>query len=274
MYARYGKLFPAIPTLGRTTHMTTTPSASTTPAPLPARVTAAPLTEFAADIVLRSVPEVRRQTYVDAVQPHDTLAAAELYLWNSYMSATLLRATGIVEVQVRNRIDIGLREWNTRNGGDEKWICDPVGILADIVKPASNKPLAKFANLSTTPEAATHDDYVAGLSFGSWIRLLPKKGIKSSENPRLLMWDEVFRGVLGQPKGHPPAVTSDQLFRLLKLRNRAAHHRPLLDTTALQVCHQDVLEVLGRFDRPLKQWMQNEKWIPRAVQAMPTVRLF
>jgi len=237
-------------------------------------VTTTPLTEFAAGIVLRSVPEARRQTYIDAVQPHDILAAAELYLWNSFMSAALLRTTGIVEVQVRNRIDSGLREWNLQNGGSEGWICDPVGALADIVKPASDKPLTKYANLSTVPKNATHDDYVAGLSFGSWVRLLPKKGIRSSGNPRLRMWNEVFRDVLGHPKRQPPAVASDQLFRLLTLRNRAAHHRPLLDTKALQICHQDVLEVLGRFDRPLKQWMQNEKWIPRAVQAMPPVRLF
>jgi hypothetical protein len=246
------------------------PAASARFAP---QVTTTPLTEFTADIVLRSVPEVRRQIYVEAVQPHDTLAAAELYLWNTYMSATLLRATGIVEVQVRNRIDAGLRAWNTRSGGDEGWICNPVGILTDIVKPASNKPLTKFANLSTT-ENATHDDYVAGLPFGSRIRLLPNKGVTSPRNPRLQMWDAVFRDALGHAERAPHGAASDQLFRLLTIRNRAAHHRPLLDTKALQMCHQDVLEVLGRFDRPLKQWMQTEKWIPRAVQAMPAVRLF
>ena len=220
-----------------------------------------------AQMVLSSIPEVRRRIYIDAAGSHEIGLAAQLYLWNTYMSATVLRTTGIVEVQVRNRMDCALREWNECNGGSHRWIEEPVGELAKVVRPSGNKPLHKLADTTTVVGKPTHDDYVAGLTFGAWARLLPRPKVNES-NPRLLMWNGALATALGAEDELPHVVIA-QLLRIVEMRNRAAHHRPLIELAALNRCHQDVVATLRRINEPLGRWMRNEKWIPQVVKCSP-----
>lgn len=231
--------------------------------------TTAPLTGNSALAVLSTILAIRKKTYLDAVHLGDMTAAPELYLWNTYMAATILRTTGIVEVHVRNRIDEALRQWNLVRGGSGEWITEPEDVLASLVKPAAGKTLAERADITSVDGAATHDDLVAELPFGTWARLLPSPNV-TMRNPRMRICREALEPVFGIP-GRPPKATTAQMMRLVQMRNRAAHHRPLLDTKALHRCHQDVLDVLSQLDLRLRRWMKQEKWIVRGIEAMPSL---
>lgn len=232
-------------------------------------ITNEPLTAGAAQLILATIPHVRLQNYLDrALEGPEH--SARLYLWNSYMAAVVQRSTGLVEVQLRNAIDMGLRRWNTMHGGRPEWIVNPVGPLTAVVRPAAGRPLRSYAETASVSGDPTHDDLVAGLSFGSWVRLLPRPGATSG-NPRTVLWNEALKSALGAGT-EPVTAYGSRLRRLVNVRNRAAHHRPLLEVRLLNDAHRDCVEVLRQLNGPLARWFRAEKWIPKAIAEMPTTR--
>ena len=77
------------------------------------KISTNPVTKTSAEIILGSLPEARRQRYMDLAGQKGPLVAAQIYLWNSYVAAAILRTTGFAEVQLRTVIDESFAEWNT-----------------------------------------------------------------------------------------------------------------------------------------------------------------
>lgn len=225
--------------------------------------------ERSATLLLESIPSARIQIYKDIAGSGDDVLAAELYLWNSYMAATVQRATGIVEVLLRNLINDAFSDWNSRcpQNGTRNWITSPIGKLQRIVFPSGGKSLKKHAHTNTVEGEPTHDDLVAGLPFGSWTQLLPHKGRQSAENPRYVLWKEALEPVLHQANETSfPQRARDLAF----MRNRASHHRPLLSNLSkIEKTHQDCVEVATAINPGMGSWMRSEKWIPQALKLFP-----
>ncbi|ATZ05819.1 hypothetical protein HMPREF3148_06060 [Corynebacterium sp. HMSC05D08] len=104
---------------------------------------------------------------MDIVDRGDMRLAARLYLWNSYLAATVQRTTGIVEVLLRNVIDTSFAQWNSGEPrcGSSEWIEYPEAELAKIVLGRRNRSrgLASYSDVSSVRGIPTHDDLVAGL---------------------------------------------------------------------------------------------------------------
>ncbi|NMF33096.1 hypothetical protein HF851_12600 [Corynebacterium ammoniagenes] len=93
---------------------------------------------------MSALPEVRRNTYLEiagrgsAGSSELQVLAARLYIWNGYLASVIDRATGEVEVLLRNCMNEGFVEWNSAHpqNGSREWLCYPEGELAKVVAPA------------------------------------------------------------------------------------------------------------------------------------------
>jgi len=99
-------------------------------------------------------------------------------------------------------------------------------------------------------DGVTHDDVVAQLMFGAWVKLIrPLSAAASSQRHRLL-WEEAVSSAF------PNADTTDagriliggQLETLRRLRNRVAHHDNLLGVEANRRFN-GMLSLLTKIDR-------------------------
>ena len=235
-----------------------------------------PVTEREAEIILTSLPDARKRTYLRIAEEHGTRAvplgvmAARLYVWNGYLSAVVERTTGEIEVLLRNFIDQRFGEWNCRASkeGKREWLLAPEGILANLVSPKSSgkKPLREYANLETVNGVPTHDDYVAGLTFGNWVHLLPK-GHAGPKNIRVQLWEEALAPSLYRPNR---ISFQKHAMRAKDMRNRASHRRPLVkELKEVELTHQSCVEIAAKINPEMGRWIREEKWIPRALGECP-----
>lgn len=230
------------------------------------KISTNPVTKTSAEIILGSLPEARRQRYMDLAGQKGPLVAAQIYLWNSYVAAAILRTTGFAEVQLRTVIDESFAEWNIQHGGTREWITDPVDLLATVVA-QPKRPLRSFADLKTAGPNPTHNDYVAGLSFGSWTQLLPTSHYQNDRNPRHVLWVEAIRPRLT----HADETNfSSRANSLRTIRNRASHHRPIIsEENAVRQAHQDSVELCKMINPKLGEWLRRERWILEALNQSP-----
>lgn len=230
------------------------------------------ITSNEASAIMAALPDGRRNTYLKIAQKNSsldpTIAAARLYVWNGYLASVVDRATGEVEVLLRNCIDEGFSEWNSapQQNGSREWLLFPEGALSEIVTPAENKPLTEYAHLSTVQGAPVHDDYVAGLTFGNWVHLLPKPHAKEN-NPRVILWNEALEP---RVRGLNRVNFQKRAMFVKDIRNRATHRRPLIkDIRAIEKVHQSCVELSRAMNPELGEWIRNERWIPEALKQSP-----
>lgn len=160
--------------------------------------------ESTENIIAAQIGSARLSTYLTQAQG-DRSRALALYLWNLESSAAVLSTTAMVEVHLRNTVDLALKSWNaaqdyTAEPGREgpysqEWIEDPAPRIRNIVAPARRVSLKdksrssmKDINNKNTKPYPTHDDYVAGLTFGTWTSLLPHPDA-GSNNIRVAIWE-------------------------------------------------------------------------------------
>ncbi|MFR9875965.1 hypothetical protein [Corynebacterium striatum] len=233
-----------------------------------------PLTYTDAHRIVDALPRPRRQAYLDIAKKHAEteqriiILAAELYLWNGYLASVVDRTTGEVEVLLRNFIDRALAQWNSKSpqNGSPEWLTNPEGKLKELVIPSEGTALKEYGHTQTVGGIPTHDDYVAGLTFGNWVHLLPKKHAREN-NARVILWNEAFAPHLNSPD----RVDFQQRVMAVKdIRNRATHRRPLIkDTDAVSRTHQDCVTIAKAINEDLGIWLRNEKWIPQALKQSP-----
>jgi hypothetical protein len=98
----------------------------------------------------------------------------------------------------------------------------------------------------------THDDVVAQLMFGAWVKLIRPISKTESSAPQKQLWTEVLR------RAFPDSDQSDagrraigtQLETMRQLRNRVAHHDNLLE---VDIRHRQngALSLLSKVDPAL-----------------------
>jgi hypothetical protein len=203
----------------------------------------------------------RLSTYLSAAGG-DADRATDLYLWATEVSGALHAQLSFVELAVRNSIDRRLVEWNDAQGHGPEWTGD--GRAAPLLYQLLRKPL-RDARTWADKEAAlrhprhprhgvgvTHDDVVAQLMFGAWVKLIRPISKTESSAPQKQLWTEVLR------RAFPDSDQSDagrraigtQLETMRQLRNRVAHHDNLLE---VDIRHRQngALSLLSKVDPAL-----------------------
>ncbi|MCQ9353043.1 hypothetical protein NQ015_08615 [Corynebacterium sp. 153RC1] len=233
-----------------------------------------PLTATEANFILNALPSSRRKTYLDLANEHSrnsqeiNLLAATLYVWNGYVASAVDRATGEVEIMLRNLIDKSFSTWNSAypRSGSTEWILHPEGVLKDLVWPSGQKKLQHYADIRKESTAPTHDDYVAGLTFGNWVHLLPRNHA-TDRNSRVILWKEAI-----EPNTSAMNMRSFQsaAMQVKNMRNRATHRRPIIkDINLLQSTHGNCIEIAKAIDPAVGTWLRNQRWIPDALAKNP-----
>jgi hypothetical protein len=165
----------------------------------------------------RLLTRERLRSYLIATHG-DHQRALALYEWNLLASAAVLHTTGIVEVIVRNALDLQLVHWTNRHQqGDwfEVIPLDPRGRadVARAIRRSSRNPSAPII----------HGKVVAELNFGFWRYLTARRYFSTLWLPAL---HEAFPFGPENHRARQRAVHHN-LEGLTLLRNRAAHHEPI-----------------------------------------------
>ena len=232
-----------------------------------------------ATLILGALPAPRKRPYLDlAAQYADSetevlILAARLYIWNGDVAAAVDRAACEVEIQLRNFMDRGFSQWNTNppRCGSPEWLLQPRGELATITTNKNGVALSSMAEIQPNIVAPTHDDYVAGLTFGQWVHLLPKPHA-GERNARVILWNEALEPNLspyGQNSTNRRSFQG-QALAVKELRNRATHRRPLVkNQNSIQNAHRDCIELLRAINPELGDWFKDQKWIPNILAMSP-----
>lgn len=176
----------------------------------------------------------------------DRLRALRLYEWNAAVSAALQHDLSHLEVGLRNAYDRALCDG--RDDRERHWVFDADRLFppawqkaANGVRYDANKTTRKLlANAIRSAAGSTcalppAGKVIAELSFGFWRYLSVKRHDQRLWIPYL---HRAFR------PGVARRAVDEPIKRLHRLRNRVAHHEPLLGIDLLARC-DDVLALAG-----------------------------
>ncbi|MDP5228214.1 MULTISPECIES: hypothetical protein [Arthrobacter] len=226
-----------------------------------------------------AVTPIRMGTYLAAAQQDATLAR-DFYVWDRDIAAAFLADIAIVEVALRNAMDVQLVK---AYGAD--WYSQDIGLDS----PSRSKLAQAWDRL---PQARrTHGHLVAGLMFGFWRGLLEPGGYVGKEPQRFHfshegLWNSVlskaFRGGRLVAAADGSQFTRSWTLGVVSIvhavRNRAAHHEPFVSgfplpgqQTRLQIQdgHDACLKLTGLLDRDLADWMRNTSSLPGLIGTRP-----
>lgn len=210
----------------------------------------------------KSIAPARMGTYL-AAGSQDADAALKLYLWDRELSVAFLADLAILEVALRNAMNAQLAaKWGDR------WFESSEIRLDD----RTCRALAD-AWRRTSPDRSP-GRIVAQCMFGFW-RALLDKGDHVGIEPRRIRCDyetQLWRGVLDKafPGGRAQAARDSERWnraytlavvsRVNDLRNRVAHHEPLVNGFPLSgqrfrrtphEAHEDCMRLASMLDRDL-----------------------
>jgi hypothetical protein len=190
----------------------------------------------------------RLSTYRGVVGNDDGKALA-LYCWNTAVSAALYVPLQGLEVSLRNTVAAELTAYKGTNWFDQVTLRSVE--LQQIA--AAKAELAKRGRPCTGPRL------IAELSFGFWVALLGKSYTHS-------LWTPALR------KGFEAKLDRRRLFEKLdhlrRLRNRIAHHEPILGRD-LHADHASILTVVGWICRDTRRWLEHQSGVVALLSQKP-----
>lgn len=231
--------------------------------------------------IATKIGSARLSTYLQEASGNHT-KALELYLWNLEAAAAVISTTSLVEVYLRNTIDLAVGNWNisqryTLEPGrtspySREWLLDPSPRLKnDIVKPGTPQSLLdageksmKDINNQRTKPTPTHDDYIAGLTFGTWTYILPHP-TAGTNNIRVDIWDNELSKHFSKPR----KTVYYWAQHLRYARNRSSHLEPLLNISELQHFHRCASRLLNSLDPAAASWFAGQAYLPTVISKKP-----
>lgn len=226
----------------------------------------------------------RFAAYLGATQ--DQVAALDLYVWDRDLSSAFFSDIAIIEVAMRHAMhrelvaDLGPL-WDTLS---ERWDTRTQRKLSEARSRLGNR--------------LTPDRLVAELMFGFWLGLLDEGGRATPfGSAKRVKYEELWRSTLHRafPGANPAARRAGvrasrswvhgQVAMVAALRNRVAHHEPLIngvslpgqkDVTGRPVrittaqAHEACLTVAGLIDRDLAGWLQRTTSVPMLMRRQPS----
>lgn len=189
----------------------------------------------------------RFQTYL-ALAGGDRSVGLDLYEWNVAMSAAVLHDLAHLEVGLRNVYDRALGAVVVGGG---HWTATPHVFFAPLIRraadgstyDANDKPRQQIraAVRAAGGPSAAPGKVIADLTFGFWRYL-------STRAHDAALWMPYLRH--GFVAGTARRDVDDPAGRMNILRNRVAHHEPLLQTN-LTARRADVVDFAGRISPDL-----------------------
>ncbi|HTC59219.1 MAG TPA: hypothetical protein VK691_03780 [Solirubrobacteraceae bacterium] len=215
-----------------------------------------------------SVPRLGRYL---ATAGNDRDRALSLYDWNARISAATLRDLAHLEVAIRNAYDSALRA--NIPAGQIDWTSAAMTAFPPVYRTKRaaggrtrqvdiNRKAREILNASIQSaggSSAPPGKVVANLTFGFWRYLSSKAHEKN-------LWVPYLHNAF-PPKTSRSDVDA-RIGRLHDLRNRAAHHEPLLDTD-LVARLDDLLWIAERLDSSLADFIRSSTDIPALIASRP-----
>jgi hypothetical protein len=189
----------------------------------------------------------------------DRCRALSLYDWNARVSAAVLRDIAHLEVALRNAYDIALIPATPADKGHwtaaattvfppvERTKRAPDGSPRRVDINEKTRAILESALQAAGGVSAPPGKVIANLTFGFWRYLSSKAHEKS-------LWVPYLHNAF-PPKTSRSDVDS-RVGRLHDLRNRAAHHEPLLDADLIARL-DDLLWITERLEPSLAQFIQS-----------------
>lgn len=183
--------------------------------------------------------------------------ALELYAWNCRASIALFELIGWFEVGWRNNIDRAI--CGNRSAGEPHWLFDHTFPLQPRTW-ARVTAAVRTVHLRTA--RPTPDQVIAELTLGFW--RFTARGY----------WTTVWRAHLSHAFPHAPgpprAASMDrQLDRIIKLRNRIAHHEPVGPVSAVLATVEDIFTIGHWISPAMAAWWRARTAAVRVLTARP-----
>lgn len=220
--------------------------------------------------------------------------AMRLYRWNLELSGAIHESLGIVEVTMRNSIDAQLQIWNQARPAavgtalyGTNWVERPARPLEGLLNPrgrggrspkstyeSARERAIKDSNLRDPSHprhaaAPNHDDIVAHITFGTWVKLLPSRRDSQGRiepSGQRGLWVNALRHSF--PHHPDPLVIHHWANRLHLLRNRIAHVEPLIATDVMSY-HRSAARLLRAIDPAMGDWYAGISRIPEVYRRRP-----
>lgn len=236
-----------------------------------------------AEALTRAISPDRLGTYLAAAEG-DRERALKLYLWDRDVAAAVLADIAIVEVAVRNALNGAL---TVLHGAD--WYTKEFG-LDDRCRSQLAQAWDRLSKQQRTPGRV-----VARMTLGFWVNLLDAGGsIGRPPQQWKADYETLWRsGLSGAFRGGSlEAATTDERFtrswthslasEVLAVRNRAAHHEPMLTGIPLPGQRQATVSrisvdegyiayrrLLRMVDRDLDAWLVGNSTVIATLAARP-----
>lgn len=194
------------------------------------------------------------------------MLALELYEWNAEVSAAFQHDLAHLEVALRNVYDAALAA--AAGPGTSHWTQDALGIFPVSRQKAKDgtyvdRNRAPREQVAKAVQAAGRNappgKVVAELTFGFWRYLSTKAHDQSLWIPYL---HKAFAAGTSRPQVDKP------IGRLHKLRNRVAHHEPLLRQDLAQR-HADLLSIAVLISSELHTYILTHSRVPSLLFERP-----
>lgn len=216
----------------------------------------------------------------------------ELYLWNVRLSAAFAEVIALAEVILRNAMAEQLAgaysaTWYARDElFDDRTINGFRGTWRSITMPTdvqTGKPASK--TLHSVPAGKM----VAESNFGCWVNLLDKGGtrgdgpFKRNVDYDSTLWRKALHRAFPNSGGRRTTVFTTA-SHVRSLRNRVAHHEPLIAgiplhgqndrrgrtrRLALPDAHAEVLRLIEFIDKSVATWLGQNSRVPQILAARP-----
>jgi len=196
--------------------------------------------------------------------------ALSLYVWNGKVAAALLRDIADAEVLVRNAFDRALSDsWSEGTG---HWILDPASPILRVrwrlgkhhqhmdLNGLNRAYVAEAIRKLGGLGVATPGRILASLTFGFWVSMTSRAREED-------LWVQHISRAFVSP--HPTRRTVEARMRLINdLRNRVAHHEPLLKFK-LEQDHERLLELCGWLDERVSNHIREHSSVPQLLTERP-----
>ncbi len=178
----------------------------------------------------------------------DRAQAIALYGLNTRLSESLYTPLQTLEVALRNRIHTVLAE---AKGAD--WYGEAAGLL--LVPHQSEQVAKAIEELTQAGKPVTAGGVVASLTFSFWTSMFNKD--------YETLWQQTLHRIAAAtaPKGLKRKSFSGPLTPIRVLRNRIAHHEPILSWN-LRKHHARIMELIEWLSPPAGKWCRENDRFP------------
>lgn len=214
-----------------------------------------PLTNDQLDALFITISKQRLKKYLLAAG-FNKQKTIDLYRWNSLVSECLYFPLQCVEISLRNAInttlcDLFTKEWHQCSSFQGILDHDRIQDIEYVIKRLTNRK-----------KDIDNDQVVADLSFGFWTCLLESRYYEP-------IWRTHLRTAFPHlPNGRSLKSTHRRGKEILELRNRVAHHEPLLHRDLLKE-HSNLIEFVSWLCPHTSDWIRTHSELPRVIRMRP-----